>query len=93
MTTPKAILVGFSLVALAIASLPYSNGVIPEAQAMGCATQIQADIIIRNQRLIEDRLMDVGGDVWISKLKIEANGWKVYGSEDDFGQALAKVMK
>jgi len=33
MTTPQAILSGFILVALAIASLPYSNGLISHAQA------------------------------------------------------------
>ena len=46
MTTPKAILVGFGLVALAIASLPYSNGWMPKAQAFeGCATQIEIHMI------------------------------------------------
>ena len=33
MTTPQAILTGFALVALAIASLPYSNGLISPALA------------------------------------------------------------
>ena len=33
MTTPQAILTGFTLVALAIASLPYSNGLISPAFA------------------------------------------------------------
>jgi hypothetical protein len=33
MTTPQAILTGFALVALAIASLPYSNGLISPAFA------------------------------------------------------------
>ena len=33
MTTPQAILVGLSLIAIAIASLPFSNGVIEEAHA------------------------------------------------------------
>ena len=33
MTTPQAIVTGFALVALAIASLPYSNGLISPAFA------------------------------------------------------------
>ena len=33
MTTPQAILTGFALVALAVASLPYSNGLISPAYA------------------------------------------------------------
>ena len=33
MTTPQAIVTGFALVALAIASLPYSNGLISPALA------------------------------------------------------------
>ena len=45
MTTPQAIVTGFALVALAIASLPYSNGVIPEAQASDCnVSQIETDV-------------------------------------------------
>ena len=35
MTTPQAILTGFTLLALAIASLPYSNGLISPAFAYG----------------------------------------------------------
>ena len=45
MTTPQAILTGFALVALAIASLPYSKGVIPKAQASDCYLgQLESDV-------------------------------------------------
>ena len=33
LTTPKAILIGMSLIAVAIASIPYSKSVVTEAQA------------------------------------------------------------
>jgi len=48
-TTPQAILTGFVLVALAVASLPYSNGVIPKAQAMPF---IEMSMMLENQRKI-----------------------------------------
>jgi len=52
MTTPKAILIGFGLVALAIASLPFSNGFVPKAQAMGCASHI--DLVHATNQLNEE---------------------------------------
>ena len=33
LTTPKSILIGFALIALSIASIPYSNLIVPEAYA------------------------------------------------------------
>ena len=33
LTTPQAILCGFALIALAIASIPYSSNIVPSAQA------------------------------------------------------------
>ena len=33
LTTPKAILIGFALIALSIASIPYSNLIVPKAYA------------------------------------------------------------
>ena len=41
MTTPKAILTGFSLVALAIASLPYSGQIISPAFAADRVMKVQ----------------------------------------------------
>ncbi len=41
LTTPKAILTGFTLIALSIASIPYSNLIIPAAQAS------ESDVIYR----------------------------------------------
>ena len=41
MTTPQAILTGFTLVALAIASLPYSNGLISPALASDEPMKVQ----------------------------------------------------
>ena len=41
MTTPQAILSGFALVALAIASLPYTNGLISPAFASGEPMKVQ----------------------------------------------------
>ena len=35
LTTPKAILIGMSLIAVAIASIPYSKSVVTEAHAAG----------------------------------------------------------
>ena len=52
MTTPKAILIGFGLVALAIASLPFSSGFVPKAQAMGCASHI--DLVLVTNKLNEE---------------------------------------
>ena len=49
MTTPQAIVTGFSLVALAIASLPYNTSVIPKAQAMPF---IEMTMMLENQREI-----------------------------------------
>jgi|TARA_B110000467_G_C18012771_1_gene311418 hypothetical protein len=33
LTTPKSILIGFALIALSIASIPYSNLIVPKAHA------------------------------------------------------------
>ena len=33
LTTPKSILIGFALIALSIASIPYSNLIVPKAYA------------------------------------------------------------
>ena len=33
LTTPKAVLIGFLLIALSIASIPYSNLIVPKAYA------------------------------------------------------------
>ena len=40
LTTPKAILIGLSLIAVAIASIPYSNSVVGDAHAENGATKV-----------------------------------------------------
>ena len=40
LTTPKAILIGMSLIAVAIASIPYSKSVVTEAHAADGATKV-----------------------------------------------------
>jgi hypothetical protein len=41
LTTPKAILIGMSLIAVAIASIPYSKSVVTEAHAANGFTKVQ----------------------------------------------------
>ena len=41
LTTPKAILIGMSLIAVAIASIPYSKSVVTEAHAANEAQKVQ----------------------------------------------------
>ena len=41
LTTPKAILIGLSLIAVAIASIPYSKSVVTDAHAQGEIVQVQ----------------------------------------------------
>ena len=73
MTTPKAILVGFSLVALAIASLPYSNGVVPEAQAMPCATIVETNWIRDDLDMISRKISSNFFALSASQTTIENN--------------------
>ena len=40
LTTPKAILIGMSLIAVAIASIPYSKSVVTEAHAANRVTKV-----------------------------------------------------
>ena len=40
LTTPKAILIGMSLIAVAIASIPYSKSVVGDAHAANGATKV-----------------------------------------------------
>jgi hypothetical protein len=40
LTTPKAILIGLSLIAVAIASIPYSKSVVSNAHAANGATKV-----------------------------------------------------
>ena len=40
LTTPKAILIGLSLIAVAIASIPYSKSVVGDAHAANGATKV-----------------------------------------------------
>ena len=41
LTTPKAILIGMSLIAVAIASIPYSKSVVGDAHAANEITRVQ----------------------------------------------------
>jgi hypothetical protein len=41
LTTPKAILIGMSLIAVAIASIPYSKSVVTEAHAASGVQKVQ----------------------------------------------------
>ena len=41
LTTPKAILIGMSLIAVAIASIPYSKSVVTEAHAASGIQKVQ----------------------------------------------------
>jgi len=41
LTTPKAILIGMSLIAVAIASIPYSKSVVTEAHAANGVQRVQ----------------------------------------------------
>ena len=41
LTTPKAILIGMSLIAVAIASIPYSKSVVTEAHAANGIQKVQ----------------------------------------------------
>lgn len=41
LTTPKAILIGMSLIAVAIASIPYSKSVVGDAHAANGFTKVQ----------------------------------------------------
>jgi len=41
LTTPKAILIGMSLIAVAIASIPYSKSVVTEAHAANGLQKVQ----------------------------------------------------
>lgn len=58
LTTPKAILIGMSLIAVAIASIPYSKSVVGDAHAANGYTKVQ---ICGYDRLGDAHCARVGG--------------------------------
>ena len=70
LTTPKAILIGFALIAFSIASIPYSNLIVPKAYAG------DSDILfcIDGSRLTLDGTLD-GSYIWLTgSLSTYCNG-------------------
>ena len=55
LTTPKAILIGFALIVLSIASIPYSNLIVPKAYAG------DYDVISRILHCIDSSSISVSG--------------------------------
>jgi len=70
MTTPQAILTGFALVALAIASLLYNTGVIPKAQAMP-----SIELIMMTNQILDGQqeiLMELKSHHFVAMIKMDA---------------------
>jgi hypothetical protein len=64
LTTPKAILIGMSLIAVAIASIPYSKSVVTEAHAASGVQKVQICGYSYNKKLY---CAGVGGGDPVSK--------------------------
>jgi len=65
LTTPKSILIGFALIALSIASIPYSNLIVPKAYAD------DYDVISRILFCLDHATIDLSGNIRGSRVNLD----------------------
>jgi len=65
LTTPKSILIGFALIALSIASIPYSNLIVPKAYAG------DSNVIQRILYCLDHASIELSGDIYGSSVDLD----------------------
>ena len=65
LTTPKAVLIGFALIAFSVASIPYSNLIVPKAYAG------DSNVIDRILYCLDHSTIRLSGDLRGSRINID----------------------